>query len=137
MILSDVNLFAVVGAAVVSFIVGMLWYGPVFGKAWMGMMGYTPDNMRNMRLTPMQAMIGGGVTTLLFCYIVGLFVGNLAVVGLSGALSLAFSLWLVLALTAIAGGYLWENRSPKLTAFNAVYHLVNLVVVTLILTVWQ
>lgn len=33
---------AVVLAAVVSMIVGWLWYGPLFGKQWMALMGWKP-----------------------------------------------------------------------------------------------
>jgi len=134
---TDVNIFAVIGAAVASFVVGMLWYGPVFGKQWMAMMGYTPDSMRSMRLTPMQAMAGGAVSTLVLAYVTALFVTNMGTVTIGDGISLAFMIWLGFIATTVVGTFLWENRSPKLAAFNAVYHLVNMIVVTLVLTIWQ
>lgn len=39
MMLETVNVIAIIGAAVVSVIVGSLWYGPVFGKQWIAEMG--------------------------------------------------------------------------------------------------
>jgi len=38
----EVNYLAVFIATIASFVFGWLWYGPLFGKAWMRMMGYTP-----------------------------------------------------------------------------------------------
>ena len=31
-------------AAASAFVVGGLWYGPIFGKAWMAEMGFTEDD---------------------------------------------------------------------------------------------
>ncbi|MBI3341870.1 DUF1761 domain-containing protein, partial [Candidatus Curtissbacteria bacterium] len=35
----QINYMAVVAAAVVNMVLGFLWYGPLFGKPWMKMMG--------------------------------------------------------------------------------------------------
>lgn len=37
--LTDVNWLAIVAAAVAAFVVGFLWYGPLFGKRWADAMG--------------------------------------------------------------------------------------------------
>lgn len=34
-------------AALVPMIVGSIWYGPLFGKAWMKEMGFTEESMKN------------------------------------------------------------------------------------------
>ncbi|HLD39833.1 MAG TPA: DUF1761 family protein, partial [Candidatus Nanoarchaeia archaeon] len=33
------NYLAVLVAAIAAYVVGFLWYGPVFGKKWMALMG--------------------------------------------------------------------------------------------------
>ena len=38
-----INWLAVIAATVVAFVLGGLWYGPLFGKAWMKEMGVGPD----------------------------------------------------------------------------------------------
>jgi hypothetical protein len=37
-----INYLAVIAAAIAAVGVGVLWYGPLFGKEWMKLMGYTP-----------------------------------------------------------------------------------------------
>lgn len=44
---SDISLWAVLIAASVPFIVGFLWYGPVFGKAWQKEAGLSDKDLKN------------------------------------------------------------------------------------------
>ena len=41
--MSAINFLAVLVAALVGFVVGFPWYGPVFGKAWMAETGITEE----------------------------------------------------------------------------------------------
>ena len=50
-------------ATIVSFIFGYLWYGPLFGKKWMKLMGFTKRSLKSMKMTPATAMILGFVST--------------------------------------------------------------------------
>ena len=40
-----INYLAVLVAAVVSIILGMLWYGPWLGKQWIALMGMSPASL--------------------------------------------------------------------------------------------
>ena len=42
----DVNWLAVLAASVVGFAIGGLWYGPVFGDAWMRSLGWDPEEVK-------------------------------------------------------------------------------------------
>lgn len=44
-----VNFPAVIAAVVVSFLFGWLWYGPLFGKKWMGLMNLPADFKPDLR----------------------------------------------------------------------------------------
>ena len=45
MIVTGVNLWAVLVAAIATMVVGFLWYSPfLFARPWMLAMGYDPDN---------------------------------------------------------------------------------------------
>jgi len=46
----DINWLAVVTAAVVTFVVGGLWYGPMFGEIWRVPRG-RPNRSRDTRST--------------------------------------------------------------------------------------
>ena len=52
----DVNLLAVLVAGIVPMIVGMLWYGPLFGNRWLTPMETTPEEIRagGIRLTEIR-----------------------------------------------------------------------------------
>lgn len=39
------NLTAALAAAASAFVLGGIWYGPLFGKAWQGYMGLTDDDI--------------------------------------------------------------------------------------------
>ena len=40
---STINHLAVIAAAIASFVLGGLWFGPLFGSAWMKENGFTPE----------------------------------------------------------------------------------------------
>jgi len=44
---------AILVAAVAGFAVGGLWYGPLFGKAWMAARGFTPESAKQNVNMPM------------------------------------------------------------------------------------
>ncbi|NJK71361.1 DUF1761 domain-containing protein [Candidatus Gracilibacteria bacterium] len=70
MSIPDVNLVAVLVTTVLSFVVGYLWYGPIFGKAWMENKGLTEkditDGGSSMGYTLITSIIG--------MYLLGVFV---------------------------------------------------------------
>lgn len=135
-----VNYIAVLGATVATMILGALWYGPVFGKPWMRMMGFTPESMKSMKLSPGAAMGIMAVLSLLMNYVLahGIVFGNAYVgtSGIEGGMTGAFWYWLGFCVPLTAGVFLWESKSWKLWAFNALYYLVALLVAGAILGAW-
>lgn len=45
----DINYLAVVVAAIAAMVLGFVWYGPLFGKPWMQLMGFTKDTIDQMK----------------------------------------------------------------------------------------
>ncbi|MEM7096736.1 MAG: DUF1761 domain-containing protein [Pseudomonadota bacterium] len=39
------NVWAVLGAGVTSFVIGGIWYGPVFGQVWITAFGFTEEDL--------------------------------------------------------------------------------------------
>ena len=134
----QVNFLHVLVAAIVNFVIGGLWHGPLFGKKWMALAGMSPESMKNMKMSPAKAMTLGFVSVLVMTYVLGYFVTGLYyTVGVTGALQLTFWLWLGFIVTTLAGGVLWEGKSAKLFVFNIVYQFVSLFATTLVLVLWQ
>jgi hypothetical protein len=136
----DVNYWAILVAGVLSIGIGGLWYGPLFGKQWMSLVGITPESMKSMKMTPFQAMFGGLIVGLLTAFVLAhhmAFAG--AYLGISGyelALMSAFWVWLGFFVPVNIGVVLWEGKSWKLFLITTSYFLVNLTVASLVLAYW-
>lgn len=128
-----VSYLGIILATVASYFVGFLWHGPVFGKYWVRMMGYTPEQMQSMRLTGTQAMLGGFVAQLVQVYVLAQFIMSMGAFSVVSALMLVGWLWLGFVALTQFGTVLWENRAPKLFAFNAAYQLVQLSVAAIVI----
>src|SRR3989344_4272333 len=105
---------AVVAAGVVNMVVGYLWYGPLFGKMWKGLMGFTDESMKSMAMKPMVAMAWGFVASLVMAYVLSRFAFVSGAIDVMGALTLAFWVWLGFLATTTIGSYLWEGKPFKL-----------------------
>jgi hypothetical protein len=135
-----INYLAVLVAGICNMIVGALWYGPVFGKWWMKQMNFTPESMKKMPLSGLQAMVIGFIFAILMSYVLAndiLFGATyLNMYGALSGMTGAFWNWLGFVVPITAGVWLWEGKSWKLWAFNAGYYLVALLIAGAILGAW-
>lgn len=136
---------AIIAAVMANIAISFLWYGPVLGGAWMKEMGMPPEFKpdpallkRSMLLMVVSALL---TAMMLACAIAlarpsswGL--GQDWSDGAYGLL-IALSVWIGFFVPLLLGGVAWENRSWKLFAINAGYHLVALLAAGLILAHWR
>ena len=119
---------------------GALWYGPLFGNIWKKLEGLTDEAMRKMPLSPLQAMSGGLVTTLLmtyvFAYVHALTPALTSTTGAVSGVQCALWLWFGFVVPITAGSFLWSGKSWKLWALNAGYYLVGLMIAGAIIGGW-
>ena len=137
MITPTINYFAVIAAVIANQVLGFTWYGPLFGKLWRRLSGISErqaaeQKKKGMGLTFAIAAFGSFV----MAFVLAHFVDYVEATTISGALSLAFWLWLGFIATILLGSVLWEGKSWKLFALNATYYLVTLSVMASILAVW-
>ena len=138
-----VNILAILVAVVVNFFLGFIWYTPLFGKIWGKEMGYDTDMKpeKSVMLKGMSFMLIGN---LLFAWVLAhniaawQFVSGIKEMGLlSNVLMTAVFTWLGFYVPGELGATVWEKHSWKLFGINTGYHLVSLLVVAFILTIWQ
>ncbi|MDP2789070.1 MAG: DUF1761 domain-containing protein [bacterium] len=132
-----INWLAVLVAGVVNMIVGYLWYGPVFGKMWKELMGFTDESMNLMTMKPMTAMAYGFVVSLVMAYVLAHFAFTSGAIDIMGALTLAFWVWLGFLATTSISSYLWEGKPFKLFILNAVEQLVATSLMAIVLVLWS
>jgi hypothetical protein len=131
-----VNYWAVLGGAIFLFVMGMIWYGPLFGKMWMKIMG--AEHMSKEEMSAMQKQM-------MPMYVVQVLLGLVtsyvlyAFVHMSGmGIKMGFFVWLGFAMP-MAAGAMWDTK--KGMAMNkflvtAGYQLVTLLVLAWAYTMW-
>ena len=105
-------------------------------------MGFTLEGMRTMKLTPVQAMIGGFIGALIMGYVLSHFITlGMAyypdVSALKAGIHSGLWVWLGFVAPVTAGVFLWEGKPLKLWVLNAGYYLVALIVMGSILALWS
>jgi hypothetical protein len=129
----QIHWLAVAVAAIAGFPLGALWYGILFGKAWMTATGITKERAKQANM----ARIYG--TTLLLNLVIAtslaMFIGS-ASDWLDGLFA-GFMAGLTFVAAAFGIAYLFEFRSLKLWAINAGYQVVIFSVMGTILGAWH
>ena len=119
---TEVHWLAIAVAAVSGFLVGGLWYGPIFGKVWQAARGLSDDAMKNANM-PMIF----GLTFLLNLFSAFILDHTLTTYGapdlnlsvmISGGIALGF------IVPAIGVNYLFSRQSLRLFLIDAGYWLV-------------
>ena len=137
-----INNLAVLVSAIVSMVLGFLWYGPLFGKTWMSLSGITPDKIEAAKAKGMtKGYILSFIGSLLMAYVLAhsLFFASfyLKVSGISAGLMAGVWNWLGFIAPVTLGSVLWDGKPWKLWFLNNAYYLVNLLIMGIILVSWQ
>lgn len=132
--MSTINHLAVITAAISSFVLGGIWYGPLFGRAWMKEVGLTEDQLKAAN----QAKIYGlaFLFTLVMSYNLAMMLNDPSI-GLNegimygGLTGLGF-----IAMGVFVIG-LFERRSMKLMLINGGFMTISMTVIGAILGAWR
>ncbi len=139
----NINIAAVLVAVAANFILGFIWYTPLFGKTWGKEMGYDPTVKPDAKVMAkgMAFMVIGNflLAWVLAWTLAGwqFIPGAEKISPLMNAMNSSFFLWLGFYVPVHLGAIVWEKKSWKLFGINAGYHLISLFVVALILTHWK
>lgn len=136
------NYLAIGVAVVANFILGSIWYMPLFGKLWAKEKGYDPEEkpessgmMRGMFFM----VIGNFLLAWVLAHNIAAwsFVPGIKDMGqLGNALNTAFFTWLGFYFPGNLGATVWEKKSWTLFFIDGGYHLASLLVVAGILVYW-
>lgn len=136
-----INYLAVVGAAVSAMAIGFVWYGPLFGKQWIALMGWSEAEIQagqeKMKKegwkTYSLQIVGSLVMAFVFAHSLEFATSYLKIEGVRAGLEGAFWNWIGFIVPVTLGTVLWEGKSWKLWLLNSGYYLTVLVVMGLIL----
>ncbi|MBX7126384.1 MAG: DUF1761 domain-containing protein [Cyclobacteriaceae bacterium] len=129
----QMNYWAVLVSALSAFLLGGLWFGPLFGKAWMKANGFTEESLKGK---PMGMIFGLSFVLMLVAAVnLTMFIGPESRIEM-GALwgFLAGFGWVATFLGVI---YLFERRPLGHFLINALYCILALTIMGAILAVWK
>jgi hypothetical protein len=129
--MEGINLWAVFAAALSSFLLGGVWYGPLFGKAWNAAAGMDPQKQGH----PAKIFGGAFVFSLIAAAVFAWLLGpqpDLATAVCRGAL---VGVGFVAASFGI--NYLFAQRGATLWLIDAGYHTLQFTLFGLILGLWH
>ena len=137
------NIVAILVAVAVNFVLGFIWYTPLFGKIWGKEMGYD-STVKPDKSVLIKGMVFMLIGNFLFAWV---FAHNIAAWGfvpgvkemgpMANAINSAFFTWLGFYFPGHLGATVWEKKSWTLFGINAGYNLASLLVVAFILCSWQ
>ena len=128
------NLWAVLTATVVAFVLGGLWYGPLFGRAWLAAVGKTEEDLKGGSSTPfVLSFFTAGATSLLLA----MLIGALGVESLADGATLGLFCGLGFIAASMASDYAFCGWGSKLWVIQAGYRVVYSVLMGAILGAWR
>jgi uncharacterized membrane protein len=133
--LHQTNYLAIIVSAVVYFLLGAVWYSPVlFAKPWAARVGRTEEQLRGgSKVVFLYTLIA----LVVICFVTSFIVWILGTSSVISAIKVGLFISLGYTTTIIAINNWYGQRAGKLTLIDAGYHVVGIVVATIILTLWK
>ncbi len=113
----EINYWAVVVSAIASMVVGSIWYGPLFGKKYMQLMGFnslSPEQQAEMKkgmaMTYVWQFVASLVMFYVLAHIMGLSQNFYHYSAVQTGLTTAFWTWLGFVVPLKLGDALWGGK---------------------------
>jgi hypothetical protein len=131
----DINFIAILVAGIDGMIIGSLWYGPIFGKLWMKEVGKTEEDLRE-GFNPGKTYGLAALGHLVIAFVLAFLLDYVNAVTIIGAVMTAFWTWLGFVAATMFINHLFSGKSLKLYLLDSGYHLVVILTMSIILTIW-
>lgn len=116
------NMLAVLAATLGFLVVGFLWYGPIFGKAWLALNNKTPEDFKGRGWAMPLGIFNSAVTA----FVLAIVMAKLGITDMAGGVKIAFLLWLGFSATTHMLAFIWEAQPLKLTLIHMGNQLLGL-----------
>ena len=108
-----INCWAVLVGAIVSMVIGSIWYGPLFGKKYMKEMGMddcTPEQKEKMKKEMVKSYVGQFIASFVTFYVLAWLIGALNQMTVVGGLTAGFWVWLGFIVPLKFSDVLWGGK---------------------------
>lgn len=136
-----INYLAVLVCGVLAMVLGFVWYGPLFGKKWLQVIGATELDLQKRKEMQKRAMPLYAVT-----FVLALFQAYVLAHYIQGwqdasGVENAIWIWAAFIMPTVAGASMWNNDSATVSwtrfLLQAGYNLVLFSVFGLVLGMWR
>jgi hypothetical protein len=139
--MTSINLLAVSVAAIVAFVLGFLFHGPVAGKLWMKLADIHPtgnEKFKDMIPQMLWNLLVQFITAFVLA-VIYLFASSSPYIGdkgIFGGIILAIWIWLGFLVTSSSIEVIWMGRNYKLWLFEVVSSFIVMVTMGAIIAGW-
>jgi len=130
-----VNYLAVVVAAIANYVIAMIWYAMIFGKAWQKLTGMT--DMKPAPLNIVLSLIGSLIMSYVLCHSIAFGNYYVGTAGVGGGLMGGFFSWLGFVAPVTLMTKLYEKKAWGLWLLDNGFWLISLLVMGSILSLWM
>ena len=132
--MEGLNIWAVIVAALSTFLIGGLWYSTaLFGKPWMRENGFTEETLKGRNMAKIFGL--AFLLAIIAAFNLAMFLGpeDRPAMGALWGFAAGFG-WVA---TFVGTHYLFERKSFTLFLINAGYSIVSLTLMGVILAAWK
>ena len=136
----QINMMAVIVGTIVAFVGGAIWYGPLFGKKWMQITGFNPENEEARKRMQKQAMplyVVQLVITIVQVYVLAYVIGLKDV----SAVMTAVCMYIGFVLPSLIGAVMWSGKPKKVIMLQiwiqGGYQLLSFIILGAIIGMWK
>lgn len=133
------NYLAILVSAIVSMIIGSIWYGPLFGKMFMeatGMDKWSPEKQEAEKKKMPWLYLGQFVASLVMFFVLAVFVWTGSEQNISLGIKTAFIMWIGFVVPLAFGNAIWGG-SFKMFWLNVGNMLFTLLAAGAIIGAWK
>jgi len=135
------NYLAIIISGILAMVIGAIWYGPLFGKVWLKVIGATDMDLKKRKEMQKQAMPLYGIQFILALFQIWVFAWYIMALPNYSGIVHAIWIWAAFVIPTLAGTAMWNNNSNKikLTQFllQGGYQLICFLMFGLILNFWK
>ena len=134
-----INLWPIIVAAIVSFIIGSIWYSPfLFGRDWMILNKMSDKDISAAKAKGLwKSYVAQFIATLITFGILAFFMVEMGIQGITDGALVGVMVWVGFIATNMVSAIAWERKPIKLVLINSLGILVTLIVGGAILAAWR
>lgn len=143
----EINILAVVVCVVVAQVLGFLWYGPIFGKSYMAVIGgkkreeMSDKECKEMDKQMRPVYVLNIIVSIVTILVLSCVLRQYMVMDVVEGVKIALLMWLGFIMPLAAMNAMWSGK-PKKLAWNlflitAGYQLVTFVIFGIVLGLWM